>query len=265
MPVFSEISIRLKKTTTGDKLTSLFVNRLLRSFFTFYIFIRIFLGNFICRNPSEIPSLQLHEHLEEVVSGMDKAMLSRSRWSTGTGYSLRAGTEWWKNYRGDYMYCPMCKHDIKRKERSRSYARMLKKYPLEDWKWEYFSPGRHQNHGKPLKKKLWKSVPLRASDFRLPLDGWVSVGKLTIFTDTIWDMVSFQNPIPEFMDVYPGGMDKLVNIKGTFRPPPVHLILSLLTSLPLAEQQCCHKRRVCPFSPHIHVLLNPQRRVFVSA
>jgi len=38
------------------------------------------------------------------------------------------------------------------------------------------------------------------------------------FTDTVWAMVSFSNtPVSQFMDFYPEGMEKLANIKHTFR------------------------------------------------
>ena len=38
------------------------------------------------------------------------------------------------------------------------------------------------------------------------------------FTDTVWAMVSFSNtPFTQFMDFYPEGMEKLANIKHTFR------------------------------------------------
>jgi hypothetical protein len=38
------------------------------------------------------------------------------------------------------------------------------------------------------------------------------------FTDTVWAMVSYYNiPVVEFMDLYPGGMEKLSKIKDTFR------------------------------------------------
>jgi hypothetical protein len=38
------------------------------------------------------------------------------------------------------------------------------------------------------------------------------------FTDTVWAMVSFSNtPVAQFMDFYPEGMEKLANIKHTFR------------------------------------------------
>ncbi|MGD9330721.1 MAG: HD domain-containing protein [Desulfobacterales bacterium] len=38
------------------------------------------------------------------------------------------------------------------------------------------------------------------------------------FTDTLWDMVAFYNPsLAEFVRRYPGGMQRLEQIKGTFR------------------------------------------------
>jgi len=38
------------------------------------------------------------------------------------------------------------------------------------------------------------------------------------FTDTLWDMVAFYNPsVADFVARYPGGMQRLEDIKGTFR------------------------------------------------
>ncbi len=118
--------------------------------------------------------------------------------------------------------CAGLLHDIKRKEKDHaikgaSYARkILKKYPLSADEVEDISQA-IQNH-EAFKKTLEISTPegLLISDCLYDADKfrWGPDN----FTDTIWDMVSFfKTPLPKFMDVYPGGMDKLVNIKGTFR------------------------------------------------
>ena len=113
-------------------------------------------------------------------------------------------------------------HDIKRKKENHAikgsdHARkVLKPYPLDPSEVDDICRAiRNHEAFKPTVKAdtiegaLVSDCLYDADKFRWGPDN---------FTDTLWAMVSdFKIPVVEFMDLYPEGMEKLAEIKHTFR------------------------------------------------
>jgi len=120
------------------------------------------------------------------------------------------------------VQCAGLLHDIKRRQENHAvkgseHARkVLEPYPLDPGEVDDICRAiRNHEAFKPTEKAdtlegaLVSDCLYDADKFRWGPDN---------FTDTVWAMVSYYNiPVVEFMDLYPGGMEKLVKIKDTFR------------------------------------------------
>lgn len=120
------------------------------------------------------------------------------------------------------LQCAGLLHDIKRKEKDHAIkgadfaGKLLKDYPLsaEEVDDICFSIRNHEAFKSTVKMKTPEGTLISdclydADKFRWGPDN---------FTHTVWDMISFRNPpLSSFIDHFPGGMEGILKIKGTFR------------------------------------------------
>jgi hypothetical protein len=134
-----------------------------------------------------------------------------------TGYSKS-----FLNRRLRVVQCAGLLHDIKRKAKNHAetgadHARgILRNYPLEVLEVEDVCLAIRNHEAFKIK------VPIDTPEGGLVSDCLYDADKFRWgpdnFTDTIWDMISFNNPpLSEFMGRYPKGMESLAKIKPTFR------------------------------------------------
>jgi hypothetical protein len=120
------------------------------------------------------------------------------------------------------VQCAGLLHDIQRKSENHAVkgalyaADLLKSYPLEpDEIGDVCQAIR--NH-----EAFKEPIPVNSPEGLLVSDCLYDADKFRWgpdnFSDTIWHMVSFyRTPLKKFVEFYPSGMEKLVNIKSTFR------------------------------------------------
>jgi len=126
------------------------------------------------------------------------------------------------NRRVILVQCAALLHDIKRKQENHAvkgaaYARkVLKEYPFDTDEIEdiCLAIRNHEAFNNAVKSNtlqgsLVSDCLYDADKFRWGPDN---------FSDTVWKMVTFfKIPIVKFMELYPGGMEKIAKIKHTFR------------------------------------------------
>ena len=126
------------------------------------------------------------------------------------------------NQRVIIVQCAGLLHDIQRRHdnhavKGAAYARkVLQVFPFKSHEVDDICRA-IRNH-----EAFKKTVKARTSEGALVSDCLYDADKFRWgpdnFTDTVWAMVSFSNtPVAQFMDFYPEGMEKLANIKHTFR------------------------------------------------
>ena len=120
------------------------------------------------------------------------------------------------------VQCAGLLHDIKRKKKDHAVEgaafsqEVLQDFPLSARERDYVSSA-IRNH-----EAFKEGIPIKSPDGVL-IDGCLyDADKFRWgpdnFTDTLWDMVAFFNPsVADFVIRYPGGMQRLEEIKATFR------------------------------------------------